>query len=125
MPIKKLMIVDDERDLVQPLALRLGLMGRWKTAVAYDGAEGLELAARFRPDIALIDLAMPVLDGWALCRGLKANPQLSSVRIILMTAWLSPDLGRRALAEGVAELLLKPFEEADLIKALEAGQEVH
>lgn len=125
MPIKKLMIVDDERDLVQPLALRLGMMGRWKTAVAYDGAEGLELAARFRPDIALIDLAMPVLDGWALCRGLKTNPQLSAVRIILMTAWLSPDLGRRALAEGVAELLVKPFEEADLIKALEAGQEVH
>lgn len=124
MPIKKLLIVDDERDLVQPLALRLALLGRWKTAVAYDGAEGLELAVQLRPDIALIDLAMPVMDGWALCRRLRMDPRTSGVRIILMTAWISPDLGRRALAEGVEELLVKPFEESDLIKALD-GQEVH
>lgn len=116
--IKKLLIVDDERDLVKPLALRLAATGRFEVAVAYDGAEGLETAARFRPDIALIDLAMPLLDGWTLCRRLREDPATRGTKVIIMTAWLSSDLGRRALEEGAVELLLKPFEEADLLKAL-------
>lgn len=117
--LKKILIVDDERDLVGPLALRLAASGRYETAVAYDGAEGLAKALEFRPDVALIDLAMPGLDGWQLCRALREDPRTRGATIIVMTAWLSPDLGRRAAAEGVAELLLKPFEEGDLLQALE------
>lgn len=120
-PIKRLLIVDDEKDLVKPLALRLAATGRFAVAVAHDGAEGLEKAIQFRPDVALIDLAMPVMDGWALCRRLQEDPRTRGVKIIIMTAWLSPDLGRRALAEGAVELLLKPFEEEDLLKAVEGG----
>ncbi len=117
--LKTILIVDDERDLVGPLALRLIASGRYEVAVAYDGAEGLAKAVEFRPDIALIDLAMPGLDGWQLCKGLREEPRTRGVKVIVMTAWLSPDLGRRAQAEGVCELLLKPFEEADLLRALE------
>lgn len=118
-PKKKILIVDDERDLVGPVALRLAAAGRYETAVAYDGAEGLAKALEFRPDVALIDLAMPCLDGWQLCRSLRENPLTHGVKIVIMTAWLSPDLGRRAAAEGVGELLLKPFEEDALLEALE------
>lgn len=120
-PIKRLLIVDDEKDLVKPIALRLTATGRFKVAVAHDGGAGLEEAIRFRPDVALIDLAMPVMDGWTLCRRLKEDPRTRGVKIIIMTAWLSPDLGRRALAEGAVEVLLKPFEEEDLLKAAEGG----
>jgi CheY-like chemotaxis protein len=118
-PRRKILIVDDERDLVRPLALRLGA-GRFEVAVAYDGADGLERAFQFRPDVALIDLAMPVLDGWQLCRRLREDSRTRRTKVIIMTAWLSPDLWKRALSEGVTQLLLKPFEEADLLKALEA-----
>jgi CheY-like chemotaxis protein len=117
---KKILIVDDERDLVQPLALRLAVQGRYEVAVAYDGEDGLAQAVRFRPDVALIDLSMPGLDGWNLCRRLRADARTRRTKVVIMTAWLSPDLGRRALSEGVTQLLLKPFEEADLLKALEA-----
>ncbi|HXT00181.1 MAG TPA: response regulator [Elusimicrobiota bacterium] len=117
--IKKVLIVDDERDLVGPLALRLKASGLYEVAVAYDGMDGLARAEQFRPDAALIDLAMPGLDGWHLCRRLREDPRTRRTKVIVMTAWLSPDLGRRALAEGVSQLLLKPFEEADLLKALE------
>ncbi|MBI2385214.1 MAG: response regulator [Elusimicrobia bacterium] len=115
---KKILIVDDERDLVAPLALRLRSLGRYEVAVAFDGAEGLAKAAKFRPDVALIDLSMPKLDGWALCRRLRGDPRTRGVKVVIMTAWLSPDLGRRALSEGVADLLIKPFEDEDLLKAL-------
>lgn len=118
-PKKKILIVDDERDLVGPLSLRLAASGRYEVAVAYDGAEGLAKAVEFRPDIALVDLAMPGLDGWRLCRSLRENPLTRGVKIVIMTAWLSPDLGRRAAEEGVGELLLKPFEEDALLQALE------
>lgn len=117
--LRKILIVDDERDLVGPISLRLAASGRYEVAVAYDGAEGLAKAVAFRPDAALIDLAMPGLDGWQLCRALRADPRTRGVRIIVMTAWLSPDLGRRAQTEGVSELLLKPFEDGDLLRALE------
>lgn len=116
---KKILIIDDERDLVQPLALRLGAGGLYEVAVAYDGADGLAKAAQFRPDLALIDLAMPEMDGWHLCRRLREDARTRRTKIIIMTAWLSPDLGRRALSEGVTRLLIKPFEEAELLKTLQ------
>ncbi|MCM2304942.1 MAG: response regulator [Elusimicrobia bacterium] len=121
-PLKRLLIVDDERDLVRPLALRLAASGLYDVSVAYDGAAGLASALRLRPDIALIDLAMPGFDGWRLCERLREDPRTRDTKVIIMTAWLSPDLGRRAKAEGVARLLLKPFEEAALLDALEACQ---
>ncbi|MBI2787450.1 MAG: response regulator [Elusimicrobia bacterium] len=115
---RKVLIVDDERDLVGPLALRLRSLGRFEVAVAYDGADGLEKAAVFLPDVALIDLSMPKLDGWALCARLREDPRTRGIKLVIMTAWLSPDLGRHALAEGVADLLIKPFEDEDLLRAL-------
>lgn len=118
--LRKVLIVDDERDLVRPLALRLAADGRFEVAVAFDGKEGLARAHAFRPDIALIDLSMPGLDGWSLCSRLREDPRTRQTVLIIMTAWLSPDLGKKAVAEGVRSLLLKPFEEADLLKAMEA-----
>ena len=117
---RKVLIVDDERDLVKPLALRLAVQGGYEVATAYDGEDGLAQAALFRPDVALIDLAMPGLDGWHLCRRLREDPRTRRTQVIIMTAGLSPDLGRRALSEGVTQLLLKPFEESELLQALEA-----
>jgi len=115
---KRVLIVDDERDLVAPLALRLRSLGRFEVAVAYDGAEGLDKASWFRPDVMLIDLSMPKLDGWALCARLREDPRTRGIKLVIMTAWLSPDLGRHAMAEGVADLLIKPFEDEDLLRVL-------
>jgi CheY-like chemotaxis protein len=114
----RILIVDDERDLVAPLALRLRACGRFEVAVAFDGEAGMARAVQFLPDVALIDLAMPGLDGWQLCRRLREDPRTRLVEIVIMTAWLSPDLGKRALSEGVSQLLLKPFEEIAMFKAL-------
>lgn len=119
---RKVLIVDDERDLVRPLALRLAADGRYEVAVAFDGEEGLAQALQFRPDVVLIDLSMPRLDGWNLCRRLREDARTRETALIVMTAWLSPDLGKRAASEGVSRLLLKPFEEADLIKALDSAE---
>lgn len=119
-PIKKILIVDDERELAQPLAMRLLASGKYEVAVALDGDDGLRKAAYFQPDALLVDLAMPGMDGWELCRRLRGGAQPAPARIVVMTAWASKDLLERARREGVHEVLLKPFEERDLLAALEA-----
>ena len=117
---RKILIVDDERDLAAPLARRLAAVGGFEVAVALDGIDGARQALEMRPDAVLLDLAMPGMDGWELCRVLRADPRTSGTRIIVMTAWLSQDLGRRAAAAGAARLLLKPFKEDELMEALGA-----
>jgi|GEM_PF-1166861 len=119
---RSILIVDDERDLVLPLALRLEADGRFAVATAFDGEDGYEKAVRGRPDIALIDLSMPMLDGWQLCRRLHEDSRTRHTRVIIMTAWVSKDsLENRALAEGVTTVLVKPIEVSDLMRALEAA----
>lgn len=113
---RRLLIVDDERDLVAPLALRLG--ARYDVATAYDGEEGLRRALERPPEIALVDVSMPGMDGWELCRRLRGDPSTRGARLVIMTAWVSPDLARRAADEGAAKLLLKPFDDRELLEAL-------
>lgn len=120
--LRKVLIVDDERDLVEPLAMRLGAGAGYEVSVAFDGDEGFRKALLERPDFALVDLAMPELDGWSLCRRLRENVNTRGIRIIIMTAWVSKDLERRAAAEGVTKVLLKPFEERELLTALDAAE---
>ena len=121
---KKILIVDDEQDLVEPLALRLRADPRFEVKTAFDGEQGLRAARADPPDVALIDIAMPGLDGWQVLKRLRQGPETSGVKVVLMTAWLTKDLGRRAESEGVERLLLKPFEEKDLMDALETAAAV-
>lgn len=116
----KLLIVDDERDLVEPIARRL--RAGYDVFLAYDGEEGLAVARRVLPDLVLLDLAMPVMDGWELLSRLRREPETRELRVLIMTAWLSDDLEKRAREAGAEAVLLKPFEESALEAALAAGR---
>lgn len=113
---KTVLIVDDERDLVEPLALRLRADGRCDVAMAFDGDDGLRKARSLLPDTVLLDLSMPGIDGWELCRLLRQGAK--PPRLVVMTAWVSKDLQKRARSEGVERVLLKPFEESELLEAV-------
>ncbi len=114
----KILIVDDERDLVDPLVLRLEVDGRFLVETAYDGRDGLRKALSNPPDAALIDLDLPGIDGWELCRRLHEHTSTRRTRVVLMTAWEGRDLTRRATMAGVFGILLKPFEESAMVDAL-------
>ena len=115
---KRVLIVDDERDLTLALALRLSAGWGFTVSVANDGAEGLRKASVFRPDAILLDIAMPDIDGWEVCRRLRDHPDTRQIPLILMTAWAAKDLRERAAAEGVAKILLKPIEDEELLTVL-------
>lgn len=115
---RRILIVDDESDLTEALAIRLSLGWGFTVAVAHDGEEGLRKTSVFRPDLILLDLAMPVVDGWEMCRRLRDDPGTRDIPIVIMTAWSTDDLHKRAMEEGVSEVLLKPADDDQLLSIL-------
>lgn len=112
--MKKILIVEDvefNRDLIVQL-----LEDTYDVLTAADGAEGLQLAARERPDLILMDLSLPVIDGWEATRRLKANAALHDIPIIALSAHAMIGDREKALQSGCDEYLSKPFDE-DLLFA--------
>jgi CheY-like chemotaxis protein len=103
------LIIDDDPDLLRLVRRTLEFTAGWDVVTAGSGAAGIELARSAMPDVILVDVMMPEMDGYEVCRRLKADPATGTVPIILLTA--RRDLNQARLAEaGVAGVVLKPFE---------------
>jgi len=111
---KKILLIDDERDLVDTLAFRLKANG-FEVSSAFDGSSGVEKAKKENPDLIILDLMMPVMDGLEAARELKADKVTSMIPIIVLTAAVTPDLSKRVAAVGAAACVTKPFEPEDLV----------
>ncbi len=104
-----ILVVEDYEDT--SLAMRLALEDRgYRILEAADGAQAVEVAARERPDIILMDLQLPVLDGLAATERIRANPELGGVIIVAVTAHQESDYRARALAAGCNAFVSKPID---------------
>ncbi len=111
--MKKILVVEDidfNRDLVVQL-----LEDKYHVIEAVNGQEGLELAERERPELILMDLSLPVIDGWEATRRLKANDDLRSIPVIALTAHAMKGDEEKALAAGCDDYLVKPLDEDELM----------
>jgi len=111
--MKKVLVVEDvdfNRDLVVQL-----LEDKYHVIEAVNGQEGVELAERERPDLILMDLSLPVMDGWEATRRIKANPDLRSIPVIALTAHAMVGDEKKALAAGCDDYLVKPLDEDALM----------
>ena len=105
---KKILIVDDNADLLTVLRLGFSKAG-FVVRTADNGAVALKKARDFEPDLLLLDLIMPEMDGFAVCESLKRNPATAGIPIVVLTG-LSSELSRFAgLESGADEYLTKPF----------------
>jgi len=114
--MKKILIVEDEefnRDLLVQL-----LEDKYELLTAADGAEGIELAERERPDLILMDLALPVIDGWEATRRIKADAELHDIPIIVLSAHAMTRDIEKAWQSGCDDYLSKPLAEALLFAKL-------
>lgn len=107
----RVLVVDDEPLLVEAL-VEILRAGRCEVATAFDGYEGLLKVGTFRPDLLILDVRMPGLDGFEVCRKVKADPATKGVRILAITASL--ELRDAILAAGADAFLAKPFDLAAL-----------
>jgi two-component system, cell cycle response regulator DivK len=112
--MEKILIVEDI-ELNRELLIQL-LEEDYALAIAIDGAAGVEKAATERPDLILMDLSLPVLDGWEATRRIKADPATARIPVIALTAHAMSGEEDKARAAGCDDFLTKPIDE-DLLFA--------
>jgi len=106
----RLLYVEDNDDNVYMLKMRLELLGDIEVLTAEDGEKGCDMAIAERPDIILMDLEMPGVDGWEATRRLKGNPDTREIPIIALSAHALAGSREKALAAGCDEFDTKPIE---------------
>ena len=106
----KILYVEDNDDNVYMLKMRLELLDEFEVLTAGDGEQGCDMAAAERPDLVLMDLEMPGIDGWEATRRLKSNPQTRDIPVIALSAHALAGSREKALAAGCDEFDTKPIE---------------
>ena len=114
----KVLYVEDNDDNVYMLKMRLELLDNFEVVVAENGEKGCAMALSERPDIILMDLEMPVVDGWEATRRLKNDPQTRDIPIIALSAHALAGERDKALAAGADEFDTKPIEFERLVATL-------
>nr|WP_136924994.1 response regulator [Polyangium aurulentum] len=114
MAIAKVLLVDDEPNIRKIGELSLKKVGKWAVVLASSGSEGIELAAQERPDLILLDVMMPGLDGPATLAELKSRAETADIPVIFMTAKVQKQEVERYLAAGAVGVIPKPFDPMSL-----------
>jgi CheY-like chemotaxis protein len=106
----RVIYIEDNDDNVYMLKMRLELLDEFEVLTAEDGERGCDMAAAERPDLVLMDLEMPGIDGWEATRRLKSNPQTRDIPVIALSAHALAGSREKALAAGCDEFDTKPIE---------------
>lgn len=114
----RLLLVDDEPDLVQMVSVRLKAAG-YEVSTAYDGQEALEKVKESHPDLMILDLMLPKLDGYKVCRLLKLDERTRGIPILIFTARAQVEDVTLATECGADAYLTKPFEAKVLLGKLQ------
>jgi CheY-like chemotaxis protein len=110
---KRILIVEDTRTVV--MVEKMMLAGQnFEIDTAANGLEGLSKATSNKPDLVLLDIMMPVMDGIEMCRQLKANADTRSIPVVMVTSKGEPDKVEQAFAAGCDDYLTKPIDKVEL-----------
>ena len=113
----RILIVDDEADLVSVLRIGLEIEG-FEVIAASDGEEGLRKAREERPDLVVLDLMLPKLDGYRVCRALKFDERYRGLPIVILSARSGEQDRRLAFDMGADAFVTKPYDMAALVKLI-------
>lgn len=116
---RRILIADDNRDNADSMAMLLKSLGH-EVRTAYDGEQAVEAAATLRPDVVLLDLGMPRLDGYEAGRRIREHPGCRDIVLVAMTGWGQDEDRRRTDEAGFHHHLVKPVDPAELMKLLAA-----
>ncbi len=122
--MKRILIVEDHADVRENTADILELAG-YETATSPDGRSGIRSARDFRPDLILCDIMMPGLDGYQVLEALQQHAETRRIPFIFLTAKTEKEDIRKGMNQGADDYLTKPFEEEDLLAAIESRLSKH
>lgn len=112
---KSILIVDDEPNIVLSLEFLMEKQG-FAVRSAYDGEQALEAISESPPDLILLDINMPKLNGYEVCAAVRANPEWNDVRILILTAKGRDVEREKGLAMGADEYVTKPFSTLEVVE---------
>ena len=115
---KKVLVIEDTADNRRIIRLLLERVG-YEYVEAVDGAAGIEAARRERPDLILMDIQLPVVDGYEATRRLKADPELKSIPIIAVTSYALSGDEAKTRAAGCDGYVAKPFSPKELLRVVQ------
>lgn len=114
----KVLVVDDEPNIVQTLKDRLE-MNDFDVCTAYNGSDGLKLAQQEKPDVILLDVIMPIMNGLEMLETLRKQPWGADICVIMLTARSQAQDVNRATACGISDYIIKPFDLSELLEKIE------
>jgi len=117
--VSRILAVDDEPHILKLVAFSLKA-GGFEVLEASDGLSAIEIAQAEQPDLILMDVMMPVLDGYEACRRLKDNPATANIPVIMLTAKTQLAEQSAGLDSGAARYICKPFTPKDLVAQVQA-----
>lgn len=112
---RRILVVDDNPDITSGMQMLLEILGH-QARVAHDGTTALRLAIEFRPDLVLLDLGLPQMDGFEVARELRKQPGGSAIQIIAVSGWGDEASRARSAAAGFDQHWLKPIGLDDLVR---------
>ena len=113
----KILLADDEDDVKVVLKLFLEARG-YDVVTAYDGLDAISKVQSEKPDVILLDVMMPLIDGFEVCKKLKADPTTAHIPVVMLSAASHAESVKKGLDAGAVDYLVKPFEPEDLEKLL-------
>jgi len=114
---RRILVVDDNRDSATSLSMLLRLTGH-QTHTVYDGLEALEAAAAFRPDVILLDIGLPKLNGYEACRRIREQPWSNGMVLVALTGWAQEEDWEKSRDAGFNAHMVKPVDLTALTKLL-------
>ena len=117
---RRILIVDDNRDSADSLAMLFEITGS-QTHLAHDGVEAIESIEKYRPEVVLLDIGLPKLDGHEVCRRVREQPWGKDIIIIALTGWGQEDDRRKSEEAGFNGHLVKPVDYDKLLALLESS----
>jgi DNA-binding response OmpR family regulator len=111
---KEILIVDDEPDVVVPIQFLMEQQG-YSVMAAYRGEDALDLIYHYKPDLVLLDIMLPGIDGWEVCEIIRLNQNYRDIKIVFLTAKGRDEDIAKGLALGADAYITKPFSNAVLV----------
>ena len=116
--MSRILLIEDDDNNAYVVSARLGRLG-YEVAVAGDGEAGVARARALRPDLVIMDLSLPVLNGWEAMRRLRTQGETARIPILVLSAHAMPEERARALASGADDFETKPVRIAELARKIE------
>ncbi len=114
---KKILIVDDEPNIIVPLEFLME-QNNYKVKVAENGEEALELTATFEPDLILLDIMLPGMDGYEVCQKIRMNPKYKTIKIIFLSAMARTIDIAKGMGLDADDYITKPFSNSYVVNRI-------